>query len=121
MWFIANLLLVSAATGLMIGPRYNVYMLVLASPVIALVSAVGTRLNDFTFWGGSITMFACVTTMQLAYLLITWLHVDLVPSLGEPPHDRVAGLDERLRDTFEGVIRRQPQNDQELHDWLASP
>jgi hypothetical protein len=121
MWLIATLLLASAAAGLMIGARYNVYMLVLASPVMALVSAAATRLNDFTFWGGSITTFACVTTMQLAYLLITWLHVDLVPSPGEPPHDRVGALDERLSDIFKGVTRCQPQNDQELHDWLASP
>ena len=121
MWLIATLLLASAAAGLVIGPRFNVYILVLASPVIALVSAAATRLNDFTFWGGSITTFACVTTMQLAYLLITWLHVDLVPSPGEAPHDRVGALDERLRDIFNGVTRRQPQNDQELHDWLASP
>jgi hypothetical protein len=121
MWLIATLLLVSAAAGLVIGPRYNVYMLVLASPVMALVSAAATRLNDFTFWGGSITTFACVTTMQLAYLLITWLHVDLVPSPGEPPPDRIGALDERLRDIFKGVTRRLPQNDEELNHWLASP
>ena len=121
MWLIATLLLVSAAAGLVIGPRYNVYMLVLASPVIALVSAAATRLNDFTFWGGSITTFACVTTMQLAYLLITWLHVDPAPSSDEAPDNRVGAPDERLRDIFKGVTRRLPQNDEELNDWLASP
>jgi hypothetical protein len=89
MWLIATLLLVSAAAGLVIGPRYNVYMLVLASPVIALVSATATRLNDFAFWDGTITTFACVTTMQLAYLLMTWLHVDLESLPGEPFHHRV--------------------------------
>src|SRR5262245_20624636 len=89
MWLIPTLLLASAAVGLVIGPRYNVYMLVLASPVIALVSATATRLDDFSFWGGSITTFACVTTMQVAYLLMTWLHVDIEPSPSEPSHHRV--------------------------------
>jgi hypothetical protein len=28
---------------------------------------------------------------------------------------------QRLLDLFEGVRGRLPQNDQELHDWLASP
>jgi hypothetical protein len=30
-------------------------------------------------------------------------------------------LDQRLLDIFQGVSGRRPQNDQELHDWLASP
>jgi hypothetical protein len=121
MWLILTLLITSITAGIVIAPRYNVYMLVLASAVIALVSATATRFNDFTFWGGSTTSFACVTTMQLAYMLVTWLHVGLVASPGEPPHNRVGALDERWRDIFKGVTRRQPQNDQELHDWLASP
>jgi hypothetical protein len=38
--------------------------------------------------------------------------------------DKVAAekaLDQRLRDIFQGAVGRLPQNDQELHDWLASP
>ena len=89
MWLIATMLLASAAAGLVIGPRYNVYMLVAASLAIALVSATATRLNDFTLWAGSATTFACITTTQLAYLLVTWLHVDPEPSPEEPSHDRV--------------------------------
>jgi hypothetical protein len=30
-------------------------------------------------------------------------------------------LDQRLLDIFQGAVGRRPQNDQELHDWLASP
>jgi hypothetical protein len=30
-------------------------------------------------------------------------------------------LSQRLLDIFEGVRSRRPQNDQELHEWLASP
>lgn len=121
MWVIPTLLLASVAAGLVIAPRYTIYMLAVGSPVIAMVSAAATRRNDFTFWSGSITTFACVTTMQLAYMLGTWLQVSLEASPGEPPHDRVGALDERLSDIFKGVTRCQPQNDQELHDWLASP
>jgi hypothetical protein len=30
-------------------------------------------------------------------------------------------VDQRLLDIFQGAVGRLPQNDQELHDWLASP
>jgi len=30
-------------------------------------------------------------------------------------------LDQRLLDIFKGLMGRPPQNDRELHDWLASP
>jgi hypothetical protein len=89
MWLIATMLFASAAAGLVIGPWYNVYMLVVASLAIALVSATATRLDDFTFWASCATTFACITTSQLAYLLVTWLHVKPEPSSEEPSHDRV--------------------------------
>jgi hypothetical protein len=32
-----------------------------------------------------------------------------------------SALDQRVVDIFQGLRGRPPQNDQELHDWLASP
>jgi len=68
MWLILTLLIASITAGVVIGSRYGVYWLFLASPTIALVSLTATLLNGFTFWGGSVTAFACVITMQLAYI-----------------------------------------------------
>jgi len=89
MWLIATMLLASAAAGLVIGTRYNVYMLAAMSLAFAVVWAMATRLNDFTFWTGSATTFACLTTMQLAYMLVTWLQVDLEPSPEDQSRDRI--------------------------------
>jgi len=36
----------------------------------------------------SVIAFACVITMQLAYLVVTWLHVGPEPSLREPRQGR---------------------------------
>jgi hypothetical protein len=76
MTLVLILLLASAALGLAIGPRYNVYMLVGSSPLVAVVSAAATRLNDFSFVEGTATTFACITVSQIAYLFVTWLHID---------------------------------------------
>jgi hypothetical protein len=76
MMLILILLLASALVGLAIGPRYNIYMLVGASPVVGLVSAIATRVCDFGFWEGSAIAFACITTSQVAYLFVTVVRLD---------------------------------------------
>jgi hypothetical protein len=76
MMLILTLLLASALAGLAIGPRYNIYMLVAASPVVGLVSAIATRISDFGFWEGSAIAFACITASQVAYLFVAMLRVD---------------------------------------------
>ena len=90
MWLILTLLIASITAALVIRARYNVYMLALVSPVIALVSAMATRFNDFTFWAGSAVTFACITAMQLVYMLVTWLNVGPEPSGEDPGRPRHA-------------------------------
>ena len=90
MTLVLILLLASAALGLVIGPTYNVYMLVASSPVVALVSAAATRLNDFSFAEGTATTYACITVSQFAYFLVTWLHIDHAgASTGDPFENQI--------------------------------
>ena len=67
------LLLGSALVGLVIGPRYNVYMLVCSAPILALVAATAARLSDFGILSSIAITFACLTVNQMAYLLMAWL------------------------------------------------
>jgi hypothetical protein len=87
MMLILTLLLASALVGLVIGPRYNAYMLIASSLAIGLVSATATRLNDFDLVDGTAITFACITISQLTYLLVTRLHVDARWSADHPRRD----------------------------------
>jgi hypothetical protein len=87
MWLILTLLIAIIIADFVIGPRCDVYLLVLASPTIALICATATWLGGFTFWRGFVTAFACVITVQLAYMVVTWLRVGRKPSRREPRHD----------------------------------
>jgi hypothetical protein len=80
----------SIIASLVIGQRYPVYWLVLASPAFALVSATATGLSGSGFWGCTASAFACVATMQVAYMVVTWLHVGSEPS--PRGHDRVGNI-----------------------------
>jgi hypothetical protein len=83
-----TLLLASALVGLLIGLKYKVYMLGAWSPVVALVSATATQLNDFDFVEGAATVFACLTISQVTYLFVTWSELDLRWSAGNPSDER---------------------------------
>jgi len=67
------LLLGSATVGVMIAPRHNVYMILAASPIVAMVAATEARLSDFGVLATVAITFGCVTISQIAYLLIMWL------------------------------------------------
>jgi hypothetical protein len=94
-----TLLITIIIAGLVIGPRYDAYWLVLATPTIALVCATATWLDGFSFWRSCVTAFACVITMQFAYMVVTWLHVEPQPSPREPRQDGVGNhaLDHYVR------------------------
>ena len=88
MWLIVIQLIASIIAGFVMGPRYRVYWLFLASPAIALVSATATWLSGSGFLACSATAFACVTAMQVAFMVATWVHVGSEPSSPEPCHNR---------------------------------
>ena len=67
------LLLGSATVGVMIAPRHNVYMILAASPIVAMVAATEARLSGFGVLATVAITFGCVTISQIAYLLIMWL------------------------------------------------
>src|SRR5215831_2570212 len=67
------LLLGSATVGVMIAPRHNVYMILAASPIVAMVAATEARLSGFGVLATVAITFGCVTISQIAYLLMMWL------------------------------------------------
>jgi len=81
------LLLCSATIGLVIGPRYRVYMLLAAAPVVALVAAVAAKLSDFDFLSSVAITYACLTASQMCYLLITWLSICHTKTSAADPSD----------------------------------
>jgi hypothetical protein len=89
MWLILTLLIAIIIAGFVIRSRYDVYLLVLVSPTIALICAMATWLGGLTSWRGFVTVFACVITMQLAYMVVSWLRVGRKRSRQEPRHDAV--------------------------------
>jgi hypothetical protein len=105
MSLVAVLLFASACVGLMVGPRYNVYMLIPASLIVALVSATVTRLHDIGFWESSAITFACITATQVAYLVVTLLHLD-VPLTSDPSDDHVRN--DRQTDVSDEKDQRHP-------------
>ena len=87
---VLTLLLGSALVGLVIGPRYNVYMLACSAPILALVAATAARLSDFGVLSGIAITFACLTVSQMAYLLMAWLsmrHEEILAH--DPSHDHI--------------------------------
>jgi prepilin signal peptidase PulO-like enzyme (type II secretory pathway) len=70
---VLTLLLGSAIVGLMIGPRYNVYVYACSALVLALVAATVVWLSDFGLLPGILITYACLIVSQIAYLVITWL------------------------------------------------
>ena len=58
--------------------------------------------------------------LELAYDLLETFENDLQEAMSSEAAAQGALL-QRLLDIFEGLMGRLPQNDRELHDWLASP
>ena len=84
------MLLGSAIVGLLIGRRYNVWMLAASAPILALVAATAARLSDFGLLSGIAITFACLTVSQVAYLLMAWLSMRDEEILAhDPSHDQI--------------------------------
>ena len=67
------MLLGSAILGFLIALRYNVYMLVVSSSIVALVAAIGAWIGRFGLLASLAITLACVTVSQTTYLLLLWL------------------------------------------------
>jgi hypothetical protein len=65
------LLLGSATVGCCIAPRYNVYMLLASTPIIAVFA--GTEARVFGLLPAIAIVLACVTVSQMCYMLTVWL------------------------------------------------
>ena len=81
------LLLGSAIIGLVIGRRYNVWVLAASAPILALVGATAARLSDFGLLAGLAITFACLTVSQTSYLLAFWLSMSDAGRLAYEPSD----------------------------------
>jgi hypothetical protein len=100
------LLLGSAVVGLVIGRRYNVWVLAASAPILALVGATAARLSDFGLLAGLAITFACLTVSQATYLLASWLSVIHAERLAYEP------CDENIRENGQSDV----PDDQTQHD-----
>jgi len=81
------MLLGSAIVGLMIGRRYNVWMLAASAPILALLAATAARLSDFGLLASLAITFACLTVSQMSYLLASCLSMHHAEMLANKPSD----------------------------------
>jgi len=81
------MLLGSAIVGLMIGRRYNVWMLAASAPILALLAATAARLSDFGLLASLAITFACLTVSQMSYLLASCLSMHHTEMLADKPSD----------------------------------
>jgi len=102
------LLFGSAIVGLVIGPRYNVYMLACSAPVLALVAATVARLSDFGLLSGILITFACLTVSQIAYLFVTWLSMTHEERLAHHQSDDQIGEDGQYHIPDEQTDQKNP-------------
>jgi hypothetical protein len=107
------LLLGSATVGLMIGGRYNVWMLAASAPVLALVAATAARLSDFGLLAGIAITFACLTVSQAAYLLASWLSMTYGERLADQPSD------DQIRGNSEKDVPDQQTQQKSPPSWLT--
>ncbi|WP_027521451.1 hypothetical protein [Bradyrhizobium sp. Ec3.3] len=67
-----TLLLASLVVGLATGLLFRVWALALASPLVAVVSAIVLQSAGFEFFAGVSVIVGCLVVSQLAYLLATF-------------------------------------------------
>jgi hypothetical protein len=70
MTIVIVLLALSAATGLALGASFNWYAIPISSPPLALFSAAVLQMAGFGAPSGIVTVVACLTVNQIAYVII---------------------------------------------------
>jgi len=108
------LLLTSAAVGLMIGPRYNAYMLVGSAPILAMTVPIAARLSGFGLLAMIGITFACLTASQMAYLLITWVSMSDDQRLPDEP------LNDQTRDDGQDDVPNKHARQDNAPPYLTS-
>jgi hypothetical protein len=94
------LIVASALVGVATGYVFQIWALVLVSPLIAVLSAVVLRIYEFGLVAGVTVIAICLAACQLAYLAATYLlHARDISS-----HDEVDGEPGEIS---EQKIRRQ--------------
>jgi hypothetical protein len=79
------MLLGSAILGFLMALRYNVYMLVVSSSIVALVAAIGAWIGRFGLLASLAITLACITVSQTTYLLFLWLRTSHARVLTDKP------------------------------------
>lgn len=63
------LLFASTIAGLVAGPFFTVWSLLLVSPAIAVLAAIVLQTYGFGFWTGIPIIIGCLTACQLAFMV----------------------------------------------------